>query len=447
MNKKVFMGIFLILILIANISLASYSTVTMEVVEEPVCTIEIGENSKFEKQLVEKNLNNKEVTLELKVTNGESTLQPNGELVLVIDNSDSMKNEVSRSAIRRDLVYKASETLLNKALENNNDLKVSIVSFSSNSDVSQEATLADATLVSPLSSDLTSLTNALSNIEANGPRTDLDAGLTLGMEQFTEDATNKYMIVVTDGVPNLALDYDNVYYSDDVINKTNAKLKSIEANNIKLFTMLTGIDDEDYTPPTTSKNFGQIINEIFGTPDNPTAGTFYYVTDTEVETTITNDIYNSLLPISKSYENITIVDYFPQEIIDNFDFAYVTEANIGNISAEVDKTNNSITWTIPELKSGETATIRYKLKLKENFSQEIVDKILDTNEKVDITYADYNGETQNKISDVTPKLKLSEPPAELPKAGTITLIGFTVLALGLFGYSLVRLTILNKQMK
>ena len=202
-----------------------------------------------------------------------------------------------------------------------------------------------------------------------------------------------------------------------------------------------------YTPPTTSKNFGQIINEIFGTPDNPTAGTFYYVTDTEVETTITNDIYNSLLPISKSYENITIVDYFPQEIIDNFDFAYVTEANIGNISAEVDKTNNSITWTIPELKSGETATIRYKLKLKENFSQEIVDKILDTNEKVDITYADYNGETQNKISDVTPKLKLSEPPAELPKAGTITLIGFTVLALGLFGYSLVRLTILNKQMK
>ena len=212
MKKKVFMGIFLILILIANISLASYSTVTMEVVEEPVCTIEIGENSKFEKQLVEKNLNNKEVTIELKVTNGESTLQPNGELVLVIDNSDSMKNEVSRSAIRRDLVYKASETLLNKALENNNDLKVSIVSFSSNSDVSQEATLADATLVSPLSSDLASLTNALSNIEANGPRTDLDAGLTLGMEQFTEDATNKYMIVVTDGVPNLALDYDNVYY-------------------------------------------------------------------------------------------------------------------------------------------------------------------------------------------------------------------------------------------
>ena len=77
MKKKVFMGIFLILILIANISLASYSTVTMEVVEEPVCTIEIGENSKFEKQLVEKNLNNKEVTLELKVTNGESTIQPN----------------------------------------------------------------------------------------------------------------------------------------------------------------------------------------------------------------------------------------------------------------------------------------------------------------------------------------------------------------------------------
>lgn len=447
MKKKVFMGIFLILILIANISLASYSTVTMEVVEEPVCTIEIGENSKFEKQLVEKNLNNKEVTLELKVTNGESTLQPTGELVIVIDNSDSMNNEVSEGTVRKDLVYKSAETLLNKALENNNDLKVSIVSFSSSTEISEEATLADATLVSPLSSDLTSLTNALSNIEATGPRTDLDAGLTLGMQQFTEDATNKYMIVLTDGVPNLALDYDKVYYSDDVINKTNEKLKSIEANNIKLFTMLTGINDEDYTPPTTSKNFGQIINEIFGTPDKPTAGTFFYVTDDEVETTITNDIYNSLLPISQSLKNIKVVDYFPQEIIDNFDFAYVTEASIGDISAEVDKTNNSITWTIPELKSGETTTVKYKLKLKENFSQEIVDKILDTNEKVDISYDDFNGETQNKTSDVTPKLKLSEPPAVLPKAGTITLIGFATLAIGLFGYSLIRLTILNKQMK
>lgn len=49
MKNKVFILLFLIFILMANLSFASYSTVTMEVVEEPICTIEIGENSKFEK--------------------------------------------------------------------------------------------------------------------------------------------------------------------------------------------------------------------------------------------------------------------------------------------------------------------------------------------------------------------------------------------------------------
>ena len=85
-----------------------------------------------------------------------------------------------------------------------------------------------------------------------------------------------------------------------------------------------------------------------------------------IEETVTT-IYNSLMPISQSYKNIQIVDYFPKEIIDNFDFAYVEKANIGEISAKVDTTNNSITWTIPELASGQTATVQYKLKLKQNF--------------------------------------------------------------------------------
>ena len=72
MKKKLILGIFLILILIANISLASYSTVQMEVVEEPVCKIEFGGNSYFEKKLIEKNLNNKEVTIQLQVVNNEA---------------------------------------------------------------------------------------------------------------------------------------------------------------------------------------------------------------------------------------------------------------------------------------------------------------------------------------------------------------------------------------
>ena len=450
MKKKISLILFTfitLILLITNLSLASYSTVTMTVVEEPVCTIELGENSQFEKRLIEKNLNNKEVTLQLQVINNETSLKPTGEIMLVLDNSDSMQNETSTGEIRKDLVFESAQALVSNLLEDNTQLQIGVVSFSTNTDMSKEATIEDASIVSSLSSNATELNNAISNIEANGPRTDLQAGLLLASQQFSEEDNNKYMIVLTDGVPNVAIGSNNPYYSDTTITQTKELLQTLEADGIQITTMLTGIDDESYVPNGTDKNFGEIIEEIFGTPENPTAGNFYYVTDDQIETTITENIYNDLLPVEKTLTNIVIKDYFPEEIIDNFDFAYVSDANIGEISAEVDTSDNSITWTIPELASGQTATVQYTLKLKEDFDSSIVDKILDTNEKVDITYNDFDGTEQSKTSDVTPKLRLTEPPAVLPKAGTTLLIGFEVLAIGLLIFSFIKLKTLNDKMK
>ena len=449
MKKKVFIALFLILILVANISMASYSTVQMEVVEEPVCTIELGDNASFEKRLIEKDLANKEVTLQLQVTNNEAAAKPTGELMLVLDNSNSMTETVdeTQSVTRKDLIFESAKTLVSNLLDGNEDLQIGIISFSSyyNSseptDISQEATMeGDAKVVSALSSNATQLNSAIDNIEADGPRTDLDAGITLASQQFTEEDNNKYMIVLTDGVPNISLGHNTPYYSDDTINATKSKLQELDESGIQIITMLTGINNEDEVPFGTTKTYGQIITEVFGTEENPTVGDFYYVTDDQVEETITNDIYNSLLPVSLSYKDIVIKDYFPQEIIDNFEFAYVSDANIGEISAEVDTTDNSITWTIPELASGQTATVQYKLKLKQDFDSSIVNKLLDTNEKVDITYKDFNDTEQSKTSDVTPVLRLTEPPVELPKAGlTTVLIIFGTVSIGLFIFSLIKL--------
>ena len=450
MKKKISLILFTfitLMLLITNLSLASYSTVTMTVVEEPICTIELGENSKFEKKLIEKNLNNKEVTLQLQVTNNETSIKPTGEIMLVLDNSDSMQNATSTGEIRKDLVFKSAQALVSNLLEDNSQLQIGVVSFSTNTDVSKEATIEDASIVSSLNNSATELNNAISNIEANGPRTDLQAGLLLASQQFSEEDNNKYIIVLTDGVPNVAIDSNNPYYSDTTITQTREQLQTLENDGIQITTMLTGIDDESYVPNGVTKSFGEIIEEIFGTPENPTVGNFYYVTDDQIETTITENIYNDLLPVEKTLTNIVIKDYFPEEIIDNFDFAYISNANIGEISAEVNTDDNSITWTIPELASGQTATVQYTLKLKENFDSSIVDKILDTNEKVDITYNDFDGTNQSKTSDVTPKLRLTEPPAELPKAGTTLLIGFGALAIGLSIFSFIKMKNLNDKMK
>lgn len=447
MKKKIFITTLLLLILLVNVSFASYSTITMTVVEEPICTIQLSDNSKFEKKLISKDLQNKEVTLQLQVTNEEKSNKPTGEIMLVLDNSDSMKLETSTGTVRKDLVFESAKTLVSNLLKDNKNLKIGVVSFSTNTDVSKEGTTEDAEVVSKLSNDSNALLNSISSIEATGPRTDLEAGLEIASGEFTKTDNNKYMIVLTDGVPNVALNYNKVYYSDDVITKTKTKLEALKTANIDVITMLTGIDNPEQVPAGVTKSYNQIITEIFGTQENPTVGTFYYVTDDKVESTIKNDIYNSLVPEEKTLKDIKVVDYFPKEIIDNFDFSYVSNANIGEISTTVDKANNSITWNIPSLASGQTATVQYKLKLKENFDSNIVNKILNTNEKVDVTYTDLDNKSQAKTSDVSPKLKLTEPPATLPKAGTTTFVAIAILAAGLLVFSITKLTILNNKMK
>ena len=103
------------------------------------------------------------------------------------------------------------------------------------------------------------------------------------------------------------------------------------------------------------------------------------------------DNYITLKGTNFKITNEAEADRFQVKLVDCYQFF----RNVVNTE------NNSITWTIPELKSGETATVQYKLKLKQNFDSNIVDKILNTNEKVDLKYTDFNDAEVSKTSDVS----------------------------------------------
>ena len=424
-KSKILLTLFLLITLIATISSAAYKDVTMSVVEEPTATINFGTGSTVERSVISKDLENKEITLQLKVTNNETDLKPTGELMLVIDNSQSMLDKVTDIKTREQLVLESAQTLISNLLENNSDLKIGIVSFSTNSDVSKEGTSEDAKLISDLTNDFSKLKTSISNIQYDGPRTNLQAGINLAKSQFTSntDKAHKYIIVLSDGVPNVAIDYDKNYYSDDVITKTKTELQSLSDITDNIYIMLTGIKNGDSVASPSTKTYNEIIESIFGTEEKSTIGNFYYIADDKITDTISN-IYKSLLPISQSFTNIIVKDYFTDEIVKNFDFSYVKNPNLGTISSKIDTTTNSITWNIPELKSGETAIVQYKLKLKENYDDNIINKVLNTNSKLDLSYTDSSNATNTKSSDITPKVKLTENlPAELPKAGATILLG------------------------
>ena len=455
-----------LLLLIVSISVTSLAvTTTMEIVEDNVCTIELNDSSSFEKKIVDSNLTNHQVTLQLKISNNSETIIPSGELMLVIDSSASMDTVVSGTTTRKDLVLQSANQLVESLLAaNSTDLKIGVVTFSTGNEKDPDTgylitgTEADAQKVCDFTNDLSTLQTQISAIEGVGQYTNLDAGLQLAKSCFTAEDNNKYMIVLTDGLPNLAIGYnDLVSYNGltDVINQTKSTLTSL--NGIDVMTMLTGIDNEEANfrvEGSNSYTYGQVIQAVFGTEENPTIGKFYNINDDEIESTITNDIYHDLVPITQSLTNITVVDYFPQYIVDNFEMDYVEGIDISSVSAKIDLETNSITWTLDELAAGETAIIQYTLTLKDEFDESIIGEILDTNERIDITYNDFDGTEQEKTSDVTPKVQLTaepepgpepEPPEDdtiapvpLPDTGShafiiigfITLIGFVIF----FGY-------------
>ena len=88
-------------------------------------------------------------------------------------------------------------------MKDNSALKISVVTFASlnTSNYSEEGTIKDANVLCSLTNDATKITNSLTNIPQNGPRTNLEAGLELAYKQFSNEKNNKYIIVLTDGIP------------------------------------------------------------------------------------------------------------------------------------------------------------------------------------------------------------------------------------------------------
>lgn len=448
MKKKISIALFLLLVLISTTVFAS-TPVKMEIVENNICNIKLNENSKFEKKIISSELDKKQVTLQLQINNDAINEIPEGELMLVIDSSNSMNTKITDNTTRKDLVLNSAQKLVENLLSiNSSTLKIGVVTFSASQEQSEMGTEKDAQLVTTFTNDLKTLKAKISAIEGTGAYTDLDAGLKLAQKTFTTEKNNKYIIVLTDGVPNMNVgnsDLVKIEALEKVISTTKETLLSLK--NINVISLLTGIDDEKATVRTDGTNsytYGQVIEGVFGTEEKPTIGKFYKINDKEIEKTITEEIYSDLVPIAKTLKNITVVDYFPKEIVENFDMAYVQGTDTSKISASIDKETNSITWTIPELEAGKSLNVQYTLTLRNNFNEKIIDKILDTNEKVKITYKDFDDTEKTIKSDVTPKLKLTtikteepktEPtkddtkaPEELPKTGAPILIGFVAIA-------------------
>ncbi|CCZ00235.1 surface protein C [Clostridium sp. CAG:793] len=422
---------------------------TMTLVENNVCNITFGKYGEFEKKLIKCETNDKTIDIGLTVKNNqEALLNKAGEVVLLIDSSNSMSTRQvtigDKTTTRKQLVLDSASQLVDKLLSSNSDIKIGVVEFATSTDVSKEGTEDDAKAITPAltnqKSDIISALNTISS-DVMGSRTNIDIGLKTAnklLETSTDSDANKYIVVLTDAVPNTAEGVKVDLYTEASADPTKATLTSLKESGINVISMLIDIQDEEIKitgrpEDATFKTYKDVAQYVFGTPLSPTSGSVYYVNDSDVLDTVTNKIYSELVPVNEYVlTDIVIKDYFPQNIIDNFDFSYLTQPEIGTVSAEVDKTDNSITWTISNLAPGETANFSYRLSLKDTFSSEILDVNLPTNKNVTIDYKENQVPGDQKQNNKCPVVKLEVekqpvdntiiPDKEMPKTGSNTAI-------------------------
>ncbi len=462
MNQKLKLMSVITLILImlmTTVAFAANEDVTLSKVSDTICDIKMGEDGELIKKLISVDNPKKEIVLQIDVTNKKSveeTIEPS-EIFLIIDNSKSMSdNKLEDGTTRKQAVFTAAIDLAEKILTEQPSTKIGVVSFSTNSEISKEGTLEDASLVIKPSSDIDTIKTAINGIQTTGVRTDIDAGIQVAKANVSADTTlNKYFILLTDGVPNTAVGGPTSTYGGEVTTKTKATLSTLKTAEINLVTVMTGVNSSYQPDPTgavssdaAGKTYKDLAEAIFGTQETPNYGKFYYVTDANVTNTITKNVYSDVRKVKKNeIKNISVIDYFPANIIENYDFEIIEKANVGEVTATVNKENNSITWNIETLEAGKTASFKYKLTLKEKFNENILNVVTPTNEKVDVKYTDTDGKDQTETSKDSPSVKLTKEtkkpentvdntvaPDKIPQTGDKIPYIFTVIFAIIIGF-------------
>ena len=68
----------------------------------------------------------------------------------------------------------------------------------------------------------------------------------------------------------------------------------------------------------------ETIKKIFGTPEDPTVGTFYNIQDSDISNIVENNVYNDITAtFEQPIHDITIKDSFLKETLENFTFDFV----------------------------------------------------------------------------------------------------------------------------
>lgn len=315
--------------------------------------------------------NEKDLTYQVDVTNIQESKTP--EIALIIDTSYSMG--VNDSG---DLMKSKAIELVQEIYSNCNGAKIQLYNA------------AGAKTNKLTSSGQTTIIDTINSL-VTGDGNNIADGIAAAQTSFSaSDDVDRYIILFTDATDN-----------------TKNEINQVNTNGIKLISVLiNNIVSNSYIEEDGKVTVGK-VEMVY--EDTITDEQKLY--DEFDKTTITSIINSSLL-------NIKLTDTFTQAFIDYFDFELIS------INENVEETSSGYIWTIDNLKSGESKSLQFKLKIKDNI--EITDSQylyhdLSVSEKIVAEYEMEAYEADGKIKDSFTLDKQYMPTVQICDKYSVTL--------------------------
>ena len=427
---------------------------TLNAVKMNADTLQLENNQGYlENKITFMNAENGEVTVELSLNNkkeeSEATTYENTEIFILIPEGYSQEKQLEIAGY--------IETLSNKVFETNENTKIGIIGIMGPRDDSYEdedgnviygenhesdvpGSADNSEIVVELTNNVSEITSGIETMNPNGYSyyINVESALNLARNSFSENV-NKIIISLYHNVPKTANGIENkvstgsfspydtveeavIAKNEELVSATKEAMLNLRNDNIDF--ILLRPDDTSFDQTWRSSDTGEIVLEfdgspyvldLYGTIENPTYGTMYSLNNDSLETIVTEYIYSDIVEeIGTTMEEITVRNYFSQDILDNFEIEFIDSTNLDITHLD---TEGYVIWNIGTLETANTATLEYTLKIKNMNNEELIDKEITISDRVELSYTDYLGEVKEAETESSPTLELTRNSSDTNNGG------------------------------
>jgi len=455
-NKKVISIMVLVIMLltmfIPNVFAADIKT-ELQIVQNASETKYLENDQGYiSKTIVDSNAETGEVTVELGLSNitsntEEKEIYDDTEIFIIVDENIANDTEGFNEYISY------IDTLVTKVFDKNSNTQIGVIGmkgtvsdgevdengnmvWGENDEGAVQGTADNAEITVNLTKDSDNIKTGLQNMNSTKTeyRPNLQAAIKLANSSYS-DNVNKVLILLYDGVPSIAIGVESqVSYGgwlseystmeeaiigkhEKIVSKTKAEILTLKDHNVDFILLRpedTSYDEKWYDLDTGEFNLdfdgSSYVQELYGTLENPTYGKMYSLNNDSLENIVTEYIYQDIMEeIRVDIKSAVINEYFSNDILENFDITFSDES----IDTTKLSDSNYIVWNIGDIKGNNTVNLQYTLKIKDMKNEELLNKVISTSEKTELTYINYLDTETTAVSTSSPKIQLTEMKEEL----------------------------------